>query len=77
MADLVRVSVTEYLARHPAQNRDDLVRRARELLGRYHSSSPDLAENHDRTAFPRGAASKRRPRHLNSSRLHYRMGNGW
>jgi len=48
VADLVRVSVTEYLARHPARDRNDLVRRARELVGRYHSKSPDLAENHDR-----------------------------
>lgn len=47
VADLVRTSVTEYLARHPARDRRDLVRRARELVGRYHSKRPDLAENHD------------------------------
>ena len=48
VADLVRVSVTEYLARYPARDRSDLVRRAREMVGRYHSKRPDLAENHDR-----------------------------
>ena len=48
VADLVRVSVSEYLARHPAQDRSELAQRARELVGRYHSKHPDLAENHDR-----------------------------
>ena len=48
VADLVRASVTEYLARHPARDRRALERRARELVGRYHSKRPDLAENHDR-----------------------------
>ena len=47
VADLVRVSVSEYLARHPARDRRDMVRRSRELVGRYHSKRPDLAENHD------------------------------
>ena len=48
VADLVRVSVSEYLSRHPARDRNDLVRRARELVGRYRSKHPELAENHDR-----------------------------
>lgn len=48
VADLVRTGVTEYLARHPARDRRDLIHRARGLVGRYHSKYPDLAENHDR-----------------------------
>ena len=48
VADLVRASVAEYHARHPARDRSELARRARGLVGRYHSKRPDLAENHDR-----------------------------
>ena len=48
MADLVRESVTEYLARRPMRDRRELIRRARDLAGRYHSGCPDVAENHDR-----------------------------
>ena len=47
MADLVRESVTEYLARQPARDRRDLLRRARNLTGRFHSGCPDIAKNHD------------------------------
>ena len=47
VADLVRASVSEYLARHPTRDREDLKRQARELIGRYHSKCPDLAQNHD------------------------------
>ncbi len=48
MADLVRESVAEYLARRPMRDRRELIRRARDLAGRYHSGCPDVAENHDR-----------------------------
>lgn len=48
MADLVRESVSEYLARRPARDRSDLLGRARDLTGRFHSGFPDVAENHDR-----------------------------
>ena len=48
MADLVRESVTEYLARRRTVDGDQLVRRARELAGRFRSGHPDLAEDHDR-----------------------------
>lgn len=51
VADLVRTSVNEYLARQSARDRRDLVRRARERVGRYHSKRPDLAANHDRYLF--------------------------
>ena len=47
VADLVRACVAEYLARHPTRDRDDLMRRACEIVGRYHSKHPDLARNHD------------------------------
>ena len=48
MADLVRESVSEYLARRPVADRDELARRALALAGRYRSGCPDLAEEHDR-----------------------------
>ena len=48
MADLVRESVSEYLARRPARNRSDLLQRANALTGRFHSGTPDIAINHDR-----------------------------
>ena len=48
MADLVRESLSEYLARRPVADRDELVRRALALAGRYRSGCPDLAEEHDR-----------------------------
>lgn len=47
VADLVRESVTEYLAQHAVPDRDERVRRALALVGRYRSRQPDLAENHD------------------------------
>ena len=47
VAELVRAAVDEYLARHPARDRHELARRACEMVGRYHSKHPDLAENHD------------------------------
>ena len=48
MADLVRESVTEYLARRQPIDRAELVKRARALQGRFRSGHPDLAEEHDR-----------------------------
>lgn len=48
MADLVRESVTEYLARRPARDRRILLDHARALTGRFHSGYSDVAENHDR-----------------------------
>lgn len=48
VADLVRQSVAEYLVKRPTADRDELVRRARGLAGRYRSECPDLAEEHDR-----------------------------
>lgn len=48
MADLVRESVSEYLARRPAQDLSDLLRRARALTGQFHSGIPGVAEDHDR-----------------------------
>lgn len=48
VADLVRQSVDEYLARRPTADRAELIRRARGLVGRYRSGVPDLAEDHDR-----------------------------
>ena len=48
MADLVRESVTEYLARRPAVDRDEVARRALALAGRYRSGCRDLAEDHDK-----------------------------
>ena len=47
VADLVRESVTEYLVQRAVPNRDERVRRALSLVGRYRSRQPDLAENHD------------------------------
>ncbi len=48
MADLVRESVTEYLARRPARDRRALLDRARALTGRFYSGYSDVAEHHDR-----------------------------
>ena len=48
VADLVRQSVAEYLVQRPGTDRDALVRRARDLGGRYRSGCADLAEDHDR-----------------------------
>lgn len=48
MADLVRESITEYLARRPGSDRRALLGRARALTGSYHSGCRDVAENHDR-----------------------------
>lgn len=48
MADLVRESVDEYLARRSVRDRHELIRRARDLIGRYHSGRQNVAENHDR-----------------------------
>ena len=47
MADLVRESIAEYLARRRAPDVRDLARRARSLKGRFRSGCPDLAEGHD------------------------------
>ena len=48
MADLVRESVSEYLARRPAADPDQVARRALALAGRYRSGCRDLADEHDR-----------------------------
>ena len=48
MAELVRESVAEYLARRPAPDVRELARRARDLEGRFRSGCPDFAEEHDR-----------------------------
>ena len=48
MADLVRESVTEYLARRHAVDRGEVARRALALAGRYRSGCSDLAEDHDK-----------------------------
>ena len=47
MADLVRESVSEYLARRHVVDRDEVARRALALAGRYQSGCRDLAEDHD------------------------------
>ncbi len=48
MADLVRESVSEYLARRGVVDRTALASRALELAGRFRSGRPDLADEHDR-----------------------------
>lgn len=48
ISDLVRESVTHFLARDAAPAREDRVRLAEEMLGAFDSGIPDLAENHDR-----------------------------
>ena len=48
VADLVRQSVAEYLVRRPAADRAERIRRARDMVGRYRSDCPDLAERHAR-----------------------------
>ena len=48
MADLVRESVSEYLARRRIVDRGELARRALGLAGRFRSGCLDLAEDHDR-----------------------------
>ena len=48
MADLVRESVSEYLARRPERDRDVLLDRAHALTGQFRSGYSDVAENHDR-----------------------------
>ena len=48
VADLVRESVADYLTRRGVEDRDALVRRARELAGRFRSGCRGLAEEHDR-----------------------------
>ena len=48
MADLVRESVAEYLARRRGPDVAELACRARGLKGRFRSGCPDLAEAHDR-----------------------------
>ncbi len=48
ISDLVRESVTRFLARDAAPGRVELVRLAEEMLGAFNSGIPDLAEDHDR-----------------------------
>lgn len=47
VADLVRESVTEYLARRPVRERRKLLARANALAGRFHSGCTDVATEHD------------------------------
>lgn len=47
MSDLVRESVSEYLARHSVDS-EETARRALALAGRFRSGCDDLAEDHDR-----------------------------
>ena len=48
VSDLVRESVTRFLARDAAPAREERVRLAEEMLGAFDSGIPDLAEDHDR-----------------------------
>ena len=48
IAELVRESVAEYLARRDVRDVSELARRARGFRGRFRSGCPDLAEAHDR-----------------------------
>ena len=48
MADLIRESVSEYLARRHVVDRDELARRALAQAGRYRSGCRTLAEDHDK-----------------------------
>lgn len=48
MSDLVRESVSDYVARHGTVDRADLMRGALSLAGRFRSGCVDLAEEHDR-----------------------------
>ena len=62
VAELVRESIGEYLARRSAPDPREMVLRARNLKGRFHSGHPDLAEAHDRyldEAFDLDAAPDR------------------
>lgn len=47
MADLVRESVSEYLRRRRAVDRDETARRALALAGGFRSGCRDLAADHD------------------------------
>jgi F0F1-type ATP synthase membrane subunit b/b' len=48
IASLVRESVSEYLVRHRAVDREALRRSALELAGAFRSGAPDLSVEHDR-----------------------------
>ena len=48
VADLVRESVSEYLARRRVVDRRELGRRVLDLAGRFRSGQRDFAEEHDR-----------------------------
>jgi hypothetical protein len=48
MAEVVRESIDEYLAKNRGGARERLAARARALAGRFRSGRPDLAEQHDR-----------------------------
>ena len=45
---LVRESVDRFLSRESRPDRQELVRRACEVRGRFRSGVPDLAQDHDR-----------------------------
>lgn len=48
IADLVREAVGRFAVSGTRPAREELVRRAREAQGRFHSGLPDLAREHDR-----------------------------
>ncbi|NLG84618.1 MAG: CopG family transcriptional regulator [Firmicutes bacterium] len=48
MAELIRESVEHYLQETKETVDDELVRRAKEVVGKFSSGLADLAENHDR-----------------------------
>jgi hypothetical protein len=47
MAALIRQAIGEAYPQVPEPSRDDLWRRALEVVGKYRSGLPDLAERHD------------------------------
>ena len=48
MADIVRESVDDYLARRAGVHPDERRRRALQVVGRFASGSTDVARDHDR-----------------------------
>ena len=47
MADLVREGVDLYLRTRTGPSREELVRRALSIVGKYSSGLPDVGQNHD------------------------------
>ncbi len=50
VAELVRMGVDQLIRSHQAVDRQELLRRALEAAGKFHSGDPDLAAQHDRYA---------------------------